>query len=254
MDLSVKIMSKSDTISSILQFQTESTSSYWQDALFKAYPFLDKDKCLHSTWENKKQYLMTELSTLYDKIYPTLQNKCTNSQKIWDQNKTNINHIFSQVFNLDCAHLFNNKVAEISLNPICPRNIRKQSYSVAWGGDETNFLKTSLHEMIHFVWFYIWKKHFKDKWNEYEAPNIKWILSELVIDTIVKNTDINLIFPQPHKEKPAYQYFYNMKIGDNFILTELSQLYHDATNITIFMEQAYHYCLSNEELIRKQML
>ena len=177
-----------------------------------------------------------------------------NSQKIWDQNKTNINHIFSHVFNLDCAHLFNNMVAEISLNPICPRNIRKQSYSVAWGGDETSFLKTSLHEMIHFVWFYIWKKHFKDKWNEYEAPNIKWILSELVIDTIVKNTDINLIFPQPHKEKPAYQYFYNMKIGDNFILTELSKLYHDATNITIFMEQAYQYCLSNEELIRKQML
>ena len=57
MDLSVKIMSKTDSISSILKSQTPNTSSYWQDALFKAYPFLDKDKCLHSSWENKKQYL-----------------------------------------------------------------------------------------------------------------------------------------------------------------------------------------------------
>ena len=253
MDLSVKIMSKTDSISSILKFQTPNTSSYWQDALFKAYPFLDKDKCLHSSWENKKQYLSAEFSTLHDKLYPTLQNKCANSQKIWNQNQANINHIFSQVFNLDCAHLFNNIVAEISLNPVCPRNLRMQSYSAIWAGDETNFLKTSLHEMIHFVWFYIWKKHFQDNWPEYEAPNLKWILSEMVIDTFVKNTTIDHIFPKPYKEKPAYQYFYNMKIGDNFILTELSKLYLNATNIIIFMEQAYQYCLNHEELIRKQM-
>lgn len=44
MDLSVKIMSKIDTLSSILNFQTDDTSVYWRGALFKAYPFLDEKK------------------------------------------------------------------------------------------------------------------------------------------------------------------------------------------------------------------
>lgn len=74
MNLFVKIMNKENTITSILRFQTDDISVYWREPLFKAYPFLEK-KYLHSSWEDRKQYLTTELSKFYDKINQNLQNK-----------------------------------------------------------------------------------------------------------------------------------------------------------------------------------
>ncbi len=254
MDLSVKIMDKIDTLSSILNFQTDDTSAYWRGALFKAYPFLDEKKCLNMAWNERKEYLTAELSKIYDKIEINLQKKCFIFQKIWNENKEKINHIYTKVYGIDCDNLFNTMIAEVSLNPVCPRNLRHQSYSVTWAGDELDFLKTSLHEMIHFVWFYIWKQHFKDDWSEYEAPNLKWILSEMVIDTFVKNTDIGNMYPEKYKNKPAYKYFYDMKINNQIILEELTSLYIKSKNIIQFMEESYLYCQINEKDIRRQIL
>ena len=254
MDLSVRVMSRVDTLSSILHFQTDNTSSYWRGSLFKAYPFLDEEKCRKLVWKDRKEYLTIELSKIYDKIEINLRKKCSIYQEIWDKNKENINFTYSKVFGLDCNNLLNTMIAEISLNPICPRNVKNLTYSVVWAGDEFDFLKTSLHEMIHFVWFYIWKKHFGDSWSEYEAPNLKWILSEMVVDTFVKNTDIGNIYPEKYKDRPAYKYFYEMKINNQFILDTLNSLFKNSQNIVQFMEEAYHYCQKYEEDIRKQVL
>lgn len=254
MDLSVRIMSKIDTISSILDFQTDDTSAYWRRALFKAYPFLNEEKCLNMTWNERKEYLTIELSKLYNKLEINLQNKCAISQKIWNEKKEQINQIYTGVFGIDCNNLFNNMVAEVSLNPICPRNPKHQRFSVVWAGDELDFLKTSLHEMIHFVLFHIWNSHFKDNWSEYESPNLKWILSEMVIDTFVKNTDIGNMYPEKYKNKPAYKYFYDMKINHKLILEELTSLYIKSKNIIQFMEESYLYCQINEKDIRRQIL
>lgn len=174
-------------------------------------------------------------------------------QKIWDDKKENINNVYSKVFGIDCHDLFNNMIAEISLNPICPRDIRHQSYSVVWSGNGSDFLKTSLHEMIHFAWFYIWQYHFKDSRNDYESPHLKWILSEMVVDTLIKNTDIGYLYHRTD-EYPAYEYFYEIKIGHKFLLDELSFFYINARDIIQFMEQAYQYCQDNEQTIRKQIL
>ena len=64
--------------------------------------------------------------------------------------------------------------------------------------------------MIHFIWFYIWQQHFTDNTEEYENPHIKWILSEMVIDTIIKYTEIGNLYPEPYKHHLAYEYFYDM--------------------------------------------
>lgn len=81
MDLFVKIMSKSDTLSSVLQFQTDDVSSYWREALFNAYPFLDKEKCSLLAWKDRKQYLTSELSKFYDKIKMNLQKNVSSLNK-----------------------------------------------------------------------------------------------------------------------------------------------------------------------------
>lgn len=254
MELDIKIMSLADNMASILNFQTDDTSIYWREPLFNAYPFLDKEKCFNLCWKERQKYLTTEFTKFYNKIKLNLQNKCTTSQKIWNENKKNINNIYSKVFEIDCQQILNDMVAEIALNPICPRDIQNKRFLVFWNGDELNFIKTSLHEIIHFVWFYIWQNHFKDNIKEYEAPDLKWILSEMVIDTLVKKSDIGKLYPESYQAKPAYSYFYDMQINNKLVLDELSSIYINAQNIIQFMEQAYLYCQINEKEIRRQIL
>ncbi len=253
MDLVIRIMDKNDTIASILQFQTDKTSEYWRNRLFEIYPWLDKEKCADLAWKDREQYLISELSAYYDKIQLNLQNKLSISQNVWLKNKENINDIYSKVFDIDCHNLLNNIVAEISLNPICPRNLKQTSFSFFWASDDNNFMKTTLHEMIHFVWFHIWQKHFGDNEKEYESPSLKWILSEMMIDTFVKMTEIGTLYPEPYKQQPAYKYFYSMNINDTPILMLLSEIKEKSDSIRQFMEVAYQFCLENEEAIQKQM-
>ena len=254
MDLSVRIMKKENTIDSVLRFQTDETAQYRRKILFKVYPFLDEEKCSNLQWNDKKQYLTAELSAYYGKIKPDLQNKLEKSQKVWSENKKAVNDVYSKVFGINCFDILNNMVAEISLNPICPRTLKSSSFSFFWGGDDDNFFKTALHEMIHFVWFCVWQRHFKDDEKEYERPHIKWILSEMVVDTFVRNSQIGELFPERYKQQTAYKYFYDIKVNGALILDTLSAIKIKSKSVEEFMENAYKYCLNNESDIRRQML
>ena len=44
---------------------------------------------------------------------------------------------------------------------------------------EKGAIGMSIHEIIHFVWFDVWHSLFGDSFEEYERPNLKWILSEM---------------------------------------------------------------------------
>lgn len=254
MKLSVKAMSKKATISSILMFQTNDTSLYWREPLFRVYPFLDKDKGLNASWRDRKKYLAAELSQYYIQIKDELQKKVDTFNAHWLNNQENIIKIFTDVFNINCYNLFNDMLAEVSLNPICPRDINKNSFTVFYKSDETRFLETALHEIVHFVWFYIWQQHFKDDSKEYESPHLKWVLSEMVVDTFVNNTDIGEFFSPQRRNSCVYRYFYTMQINNVPILQMLSNIYQNLLTLTHFMETAYKYCQDNESEIRKQML
>ncbi len=253
MDLSVIIMEKQDTIANILKFQADDISVYWREKLFKVYPFLDENLCAKLPWEARKQYLTDELSAYYDKIRPHLRDKLIASQKVWATRKDAVNDTYSEVFGVDCRDILNDMVAGISLNPICPRFLKEKFFSAVWMANDDNFLKTALHEMIHFVWFYVWQKHFADNPEEYDKPHLKWILSELVIDTLVKDTAIRDLYPEAYRQQPAYKYFYQMNINDTPILHTLSALNKQAKNIEEFMEISHQYCLKNEASIRKEI-
>ena len=253
MDLDIRVMSKNDTIASILKFQTEDTTEYWRSQLFNVYPWLDKGRCSSLALEDRKEYLISELSAYYDKIQLNLQNKLSMSQNVWLENKENVNDIYSKVFDIDCHNILSNIMAEISLNPICPRNLKHVSFSFFWGADNNNFMKTALHEMIHFVWFHIWQKYFTDNEKEYESPSLKWILSEMVIDTFVRKTEIGVLYPEPYKQQPAYRYFYEMIVHKTPILVLLSNIKEESSSIRQFMEGAYQFCLENEVVIREQL-
>ncbi len=254
MELSIKVMNETETINSILMFQTDRVSMFWRKPLFKTYTFLDEKLGLYANWKDRKKYLISVFSDYYKKIEPELYAKAESFNICWLAHKANIIKIFTETFNVDCGALFNDMSAEVSLNPICPRDLSQNSFTVFYKTDENRFLETMLHEVIHFIWFDIWQNHFKDNCKEYESPHMKWILSEMVVDTLVKNTAIGHLFSSTGLKNAVYKYFYTMKINNTFVLEALSQLYKNSTDIIQFMEQAYTYCQTNETVIRKQFL
>ncbi len=71
----------------------------------------------------------------------------------------------------------------------------------AWlsGGRGDAFLGVTLHEIIHFVWFHVWNQEFRDSYEEYERPSLKWILSEMVVESIMTDprpSELNPYFPR----------------------------------------------------------
>lgn len=253
MGISIQIMQKQKTIESILDFQTDSMPPFWREPLFKCYPFLDKEKGFYPPFQIRKDYLTQALSHFYTQNYQAFLEK----QKLFFEhlkhNQKQLLPVFNNIFNIDCKPIFDTTLIEISLNPICPRYLNEKRFTIFFKFGPEQFLNTVIHELIHFVWFFIWQKHFNDSSNEYESPHLKWILSEMVVDTLVKNTELNQFYKARGNETPAYSYFYDMHIQNKPVLDTLSLFFKQSKEITLFMEKAFQYILTYENEIRKQM-
>lgn len=108
--------------------------------------------------------------------------------------------------------------------------------------------------MIHFVWFYVWNRTFGDSYDEYESPSMKWILSEMIVESIMKDPRLSSINPYFPREEGGciYPYFFDMKVDDKLILETLDEMYH-SQNIIDFMKNSYEYCVEHETEIREHI-
>ena len=158
---------------------------------------------------------------------------------------------YSSAFDNDCTNILNDMVAEVGLNPICPRNISDHSFHVYHYFETTYAMSTALHEITHFAWFYFWQKHFKDNPGEYDYPNIKWLMSEIVVETIIRNSKINDLVEQP--KWIAYSYFYDMNINGELIFETMKKLYLNRKDIYDFMEKSFDWIKANETELRAKI-
>ena len=92
---------------------------------------------------------------LYLQVENKLSEKADIFNQYWFERKNEVTEVFSCVFQIDCANILNDMSAKISLNPICPRDIHHHFFTIFYRYGKEQFLMTAIHEMIHFVWFYI---------------------------------------------------------------------------------------------------
>lgn len=238
------------SIESIMLFSNDADT--WLAPLFVFYPQMNKTY-FQSLNENQRQsYLYETLEIIYRSEEQAILNKVERYNQHWDKHKKQVIQALSEAFQIDCDGSFNNIVANITLNPVCPRFLDKQSFDIFYLNSEKGALGMALHEIIHFVWFFVWQQRFHDNISEYEKPHLKWIFSEMVVDPIMRNDnrlkDINPYF----NEGCAYECFYHMIIDGKPILETFYTLYKNM-NIINFMEEGYAYCQKHEPKIREQM-
>lgn len=242
------------SVESILLFQTDDTTPYWSDALLYFYPQVDKRELSNKTYAHKREYLLNALSETYRELESELETKVALYNARWEKYSNQIEDAFSDAFGIDTRLIFNDITANITLNPVGPRFLKEHYFDVFYKNSERGAIGISIHEMIHFVWFYVWNHTFKDNYDEYDTPHLKWILSEMVVESIMRDERLSSINPYFQRENGGcvYPYFQDMVIKENYILDTLEELY-QKNNMVDFMKKSYEYCLENEGAIRRHI-
>lgn len=238
----------------IMAFQTEEESAFWSEPLYHFYPQLDKAHAASLTFTERRAYIERTMRSVYVDLEDTINEKAASYSRHWAACKEQITAALSDAFGVDCAGLFNDIRCHVSLNPIEPRFLKERCYDTFYLNSEQGAIGGGIHEIVHFVWFYVWNRLFGDRYDEYERPSMKWILSEMVVESVMRDERLRSINPYFPRENGGciYPYFFDMMVDGKPILDTLDAMYR-SQSIENFMRNSYAYCQAHEAEIREHI-
>lgn len=252
MQLTWKQKNFNDDIEFILFHQQDNTTAFWRKQLFCAYPELNEEYAKSLPVSKRFEYITEQMKIQLQKRQSVIDESIKSFRQFWDQNIADkLNDAYCSAFDNNCTDILNDMAAEVGLNPVCPRNISNNNFHIYHGFESVYAISIALHEITHFVWFYFWQKHFKDNPNEYNWPNIKWLLSEIVVETVIRHSKINDLVEQP--KFIAYSYFYDITINGELIFDTMKNLYLNRKAIYDFMEKSFDWIQKNETELREKI-
>ena len=254
MNITYKNLGFSHSIESILMFLLGNEAPFWSESILYFYPQIDKQKIANCSLTDRQKYITDVLKKTYEKIENEINNKVILYNDHFQKHKGQIEDALSDAFGIDAHLMFNDLSGNITMNPICPRFLKERTFDVFYMNSEKGAIGMSLHEVIHYFWFDIWNRHFDDCYEEYENPSLKWILSEMVVESIMSDKRLSSINPYFPRENGGciYPYFQNMIVNGSPILHTIDTLYRQ-NSIADFMEKSYVYCQKYENEIRKHI-
>ena len=144
----------------IMDFQTEAESAFWSEPLYHFYPQLDKVYAISLPFAERKNYIERTMRAVYAELEDTINEKVALYTRHWNACKPQITAALSDAFGVDCANLFNDIRCNLSMNPIEPRFLKERCYDTFYLNSERGAIGGGIHEIIHFVWFYVWNSTF----------------------------------------------------------------------------------------------
>ncbi len=249
MKLTFCVPSLDQVLEATLWTQEDGITSYWRDGLYQEYPEIDKVKALALPAQKRMRYVSDTLTKIYGEKQSAFKILIQDWQKEWNSKLDEIESALSVAYEMDTKPVLNNMVAYVNLNPVCPRYLDTHSFYIFYKMEIDRVIRTCLHEIMHFLWFYKWQEHFHDDPKEYDTPHLKWIFSEMVQETMMADTPIKDLSKW---QGNVYDYFYEMKIDGKPILKTLSDIHKTKGLIGLF-EDGYQYCIAHENEIRESI-
>lgn len=239
------------SLDSIMFFETGEQSEYWRSSLFYFYPQLDKARADALNIPERRAYYAEVLRRAYDEMQPEWTEKLERYNAHWQKHEQAINEAFSEQFGRNLADSFNDIQGRIALNSVCPRFLEEHAFDIFWRNSERGAMGIALHEMTHLVWFDVWHQHFQDCPAEYEAPHLKWILSEMVVECYLSHPILRALDPYFERENGGciYPYFYDMELNGVPLREQLFKLFVPGRPEE-FMDASYELIGKHEKHIR----
>jgi len=232
----------------ILEFTKAGLSPFWSEPLFHFYPDMVKEHFMRLDDTGRKEYLSEYFTEYESKNRELLAEKLIGYNSYWQKYEAQIVSALEDAFSLDLTDLFNDLRCMTTFCPISPRYLDRHTFDNFYMESEKGALGTAIHEIIHFVWFHVWQNKFHDDPIEYETPHLKWILSEMAVEPIMRDHRLGSINPYYQHKACVYPYFYTMKISGAAVLDVLYNMI-SAMPIGDAMDAAYRYCAEHEQEI-----
>ena len=241
-------------IGQIMEFQAEDETAFWSEPLYHFYPQLNKAYAMSLPFPEKKRYIECTLRSVYSELEGTINEKVDLYARHWIACRAQITAALSEAFGVDCETLFNDLRCNVSMNPISPRFLEERCFDTFYLNSERGAIGVGIHEIIHFVWFYVWNRLFGDRYEEYERPSLKWILSEMIVESVMRDERLSSINPYFPREQGGcvYPYFFDMRIEGKLVLDTLDAMYR-SQSMEDFMQNSYAYCKKHEAAIREHI-
>ena len=252
MDLTFAYHGADYHLEELLEFLREDQPAFWSEPFFYCYPEIDRAAFYALPAADRLQWLRGYFARFEEENAALLQAKVRDYNLWWQTNRSQVTAALEDAFGTPLADRFNDLRAAVTFNPVSPRFLCSHSFDVFYKNRPQGALGVALHEIVHFVWFAQWQALFADNPAEYEAPHLKWILSEMVTDTVMRDERLTSLNPYQQHGGTAYPYFYTMKIDGAPVLETLYALYR-ALPMDAFMQQAYEWCCRHEAEIRRQI-
>lgn len=142
-------------ISQIMESQGEGETGFWSDPLYAFFPRLDRARAAALPFPQRKEYIGGVLRQVYTELEDTLNEKVLLYSRHWQACRPQVTQALSDAFETDCGALFNDLRCNVSMNPIGPRFLKEHAFDVFYLNSEKGAIGSSIHELIHFVWFYV---------------------------------------------------------------------------------------------------
>ena len=213
----------------------------WSEKIFRFHPKLKKK--LNGVDEVKKR---DEIVKNYVKgwfqnssNYNKIQNRKKEIEKKWLNIHNKFILILKKEFNLK-QHKQKTITCSVSINPICPRKLNTNFFSVFYGYDINSILVIIAHEITHFFYFDKWKKTFPNSDPKtFGGPHIIWHLSEIMAPIILAEPKIQKLL---NKLDMGYKEYGKIKINGRNIIEHFDFLYKNfgkKKDFGEFLKEAY---------------
>ncbi len=241
-----QVKSLEDTVSIITSFFEHDYNLDDRFAMSIAEYFgFDITKLKGKTWEQRLEIMTEILTPIYEANLDKMAEQVKEFQAYWNDNAGLVCSELERVFRISFKGI-QQYIAEINVNPVCPRFLENKSFDVGTNSTKQQALQTCIHELIHFCWFELWQELFPDaNPKHFETPHTEWLFSEIAIDPIIYFGAFKDMF----NEKPAYDYFYDAKIWGENLIDVFRKLY-KANNIDNFMERGLKILENNPEVVK----
>ena len=201
---------------------------------------VDINKINGKSREEINAYLRPAVYAEYTKAEIPMNEKLAAVSDKWSGVEEDVLKILRVIFGGDCGE--ETLRVFLSVNYVCPYDFKNKWIFINYRKTTDEIIEACIHELIHCYWFKKWDILFE---NSSYDERLARKFSEIAIDAVFKETELEKYCV---REKPAHEYFYDIKIDNENMIGHFRALF-SQNNIGGFMKKGMEYLAENRVLI-----
>ncbi len=135
--------------------------------------------------------------------------------------------------------------ALVSPLPLCPRYLDSRTFLINYRFSPSGAVATSIHEILHFIYFKKWKEIFPEaKREEFDSPHLVWKLSEMVPSIVLGDPCVQAVFKCDFK---SHEIYHHTTIDGRPLLSRLQEIFDERTDFADFLKKSWKFVNENKE-------